>query len=159
MCRVADVPRVVTRVKYPQKVVSGCSTGKKMGDDWDSLPCLKRMIPDRSFVEELKKDAEDTILVSGIVRLAHTLGMQVVAEGVESAEQLKRLQGLGCDLAQGFYFSEALPAEAVPGTLVGVQQKESSGTIPYHGFLSLHLPNLPRLIGLEYRYATGTIIQ
>ena len=88
------------------------------GTGYSSLSYLKRfpvdyLKIDRSFVEELKKDAEDTMLVSGIIRLAHTLGMQVVAEGVESAEQLKRLQGLGCDLAQGFHFSEPLPSEAV----------------------------------------------
>jgi len=98
------------------------------GTGYSSLSYLKRfpvdyLKIDRSFVEELKGGDEDTMLVSGIIRLAHTLGMQVVAEGVESVEQLKRLQGLGCDLAQGFCFSEAMPAEAVPGILAHARQR------------------------------------
>ncbi len=88
------------------------------GTGYSSLSYLKRfpidyLKVDRAFVRELKNDADDVMLVAGIIRLAHTLGMRVVAEGVESVEQLKRLQGLGCDSAQGFYFSEALPGGAV----------------------------------------------
>jgi diguanylate cyclase (GGDEF)-like protein/PAS domain S-box-containing protein len=101
------------------------------GTGYSSLSYLKRfpvdhLKIDRSFVGELKKDAEDTMLVSGIIRLAHTMGMRVVAEGVESAEQMQRLQGLGCDLAQGYYLSEPLPGEAVPGFLAHDQQRSKS---------------------------------
>ena len=97
------------------------------GTGYSSLSYLKRfpvdyLKIDRSFVEELKEDAEDTMLVSGIIRLAHTLGTRVVAEGVESAEQLQRLQELGCDLAQGYYFSKPLPGEAVPELLANAGQ-------------------------------------
>lgn len=97
------------------------------GTGYSSLSYLKRfpvdyLKIDRSFVEELKGNAEDAMLVSGIIRLAHTLGMRVVAEGVESVEQLQRLQGLGCDLAQGYYFSKPLPGEAVPGLLAHARQ-------------------------------------
>lgn len=98
------------------------------GTGYSSLSYLKRfpvdyLKIDRSFVAELKKDAEDIVLVAGIIRLAHTLSMQVVAEGVESAEQLERLQGLGCDLAQGFYFSEALTSEALTEFLPRARQR------------------------------------
>ena len=48
----------------------------------------------------------------GVVGLAHTLGMKAIAEGVERAEQLARLREMGCDLAQGYYFSKPLPGEA-----------------------------------------------
>jgi diguanylate cyclase (GGDEF)-like protein/PAS domain S-box-containing protein len=68
---------------------------------------------DRSFVEPLGGDPEDAVIVSGVVSLAHTLGMEVVAEGVETAEQLAHLQDMGCDMAQGNYFAEPLPSEAV----------------------------------------------
>ncbi len=72
---------------------------------------------DHSFVGKLGDDAGATALISGMIRLAHSLGLKVIAEGVETEDQLKRLQGLGCDLAQGHYFSEAIPAEAVGSLL------------------------------------------
>ncbi len=61
---------------------------------------------DRSFVVGLGKDPDDTVLVSGMVSLAHSLGLKVVAEGVETAEQLARLREMGCEFAQGYYFSK-----------------------------------------------------
>jgi diguanylate cyclase (GGDEF)-like protein/PAS domain S-box-containing protein len=87
------------------------------GTGYSSLSYLKRfpidfLKIDRSFVDRLRKDPEDAVIVSGIITLAHTLGMQVIAEGVESAEQLAQLRGLGCNMAQGNYFSEPLVAEA-----------------------------------------------
>ena len=72
---------------------------------------------DRSFVEELREGSEDRAVVSGIIALAHTLGMQVIAEGVESAEQLRILRELGCDMAQGYYFSEPLDHEGMSALL------------------------------------------
>ena len=54
----------------------------------------------------LDSDDDDTAIVTGTVALAHSLGLQVVAEGVETEAQLRRLQRLQCDLAQGFHFSE-----------------------------------------------------
>ena len=49
--------------------------------------------------------------------MAHALGLSTVAEGVESADELARLQQLGCDLVQGFYFSAPLTADAIDGLL------------------------------------------
>ena len=72
---------------------------------------------DRSFVEALGEDPEDAVIVSGVISLAHTLGMQVVAEGVETARQLAYLQGMGCDMAQGYHFSKPLAGEAASALL------------------------------------------
>ncbi|MBL6925577.1 MAG: EAL domain-containing protein, partial [Acidimicrobiia bacterium] len=63
---------------------------------------------DRSFVSGLGTDDDDTAIVTGTVALAQGLGLQVVAEGVETRSQLEHLQKLRCDLAQGFHFSEAV---------------------------------------------------
>ena len=59
---------------------------------------------DRSFVAGLGERPECETLVSGIIHLGHGLGLEVIAEGVETADQASRLLGLGCRLAQGFYF-------------------------------------------------------
>ena len=66
---------------------------------------------DRLFVKSLRDNPEETVFLSAIIDLARTLGMRTVAEGVETAEQLARLRELGCEIAQGNYFSEPLPAE------------------------------------------------
>lgn len=63
---------------------------------------------DRSFVSRIGLVSEDAAMVRTIVELAHNLGRQVIAEGVETAEQLQALRALGCEYAQGFYFSKAL---------------------------------------------------
>jgi diguanylate cyclase (GGDEF)-like protein/PAS domain S-box-containing protein len=86
------------------------------GTGYSCLYYLKRMPVDslkidRSFVAGLGKDPGDDAIVSGTIDLAHALGLKVVAEGVETAEQLARLEDLGCDLAQGFFLSEPLSVE------------------------------------------------
>jgi EAL domain-containing protein (putative c-di-GMP-specific phosphodiesterase class I) len=68
---------------------------------------------DRSFISELTTNAADASIVQAIISLAHSLRLKVVAEGVETAEQLQRLRELGCDQYQGFYRSKALPANEV----------------------------------------------
>ena len=70
---------------------------------------------DKSFVQGLTAGAEDAAIAQAIIKMAHALGLSTVAEGVESAEELARLQQLGCDLVQGFYFAEPLSADAVGG--------------------------------------------
>ena len=86
------------------------------GTGYSSLSYLRRfpvdyLKIDRSFVDGLEKDSGDTVLVSGIVDLAHALGLKVVGEGVETAEQLGLLRKMGCDLAQGYHFARPLPDE------------------------------------------------
>jgi len=84
------------------------------GTGYSSLSYLKRfpldtLKIDRSFVSGLGTGQEDTALVATIVSMAGTLGLEVVAEGVETEEQLRRLRELGCDRAQGFLLARPLP--------------------------------------------------
>jgi diguanylate cyclase (GGDEF)-like protein len=88
------------------------------GTGYSSLSYLKRLPVDwlkvdRSFVEGVDRDASDVAIVRAIVGMARSLGLTVVAEGVERAEQLAAVRALGCDMAQGFYFSEAVPIDAL----------------------------------------------
>ena len=71
------------------------------------IDCLKI---DRSFIQGLGTDRRDNALVGAVVGMATELGLQVVAEGVETAEQLAQLERLGCNLAQGFLFGRPEPA-------------------------------------------------
>ena len=66
---------------------------------------------DRSFVQRCLTSAADGAILEAVLHLGLRLGKEVVAEGVETNEQLERLRALGCSSAQGFYFSKALPAE------------------------------------------------
>lgn len=86
------------------------------GMGYSCLYYLKRMPVDslkidRSFVEGLGEDPGDEAIVSGTIGLAHALGLKVVAEGVETEEQLAKLKELGCDLAQGYYLAKPLSSE------------------------------------------------
>ncbi len=84
------------------------------GTGYSSLSYLKSfpvdsLKIDKSFIDGLGADSEDAVLVSAIIDMAHALGLQIVAEGVETAFQLALLRGMGCDLAQGNYFAKPLP--------------------------------------------------
>jgi diguanylate cyclase (GGDEF)-like protein len=73
---------------------------------------------DRSFIAGLGRDSGDEAIVAATVSLGHALGLKVVAEGVETEEQLARLQEMGCDLAQGYYFAEPLSSQDAEKLLV-----------------------------------------
>jgi diguanylate cyclase len=86
------------------------------GTGYSSMSYLRRfpidkLKIDRCFVEEMTRRPEDASIVRAIISLAHSLHLKVIAEGVETPEQLALLTELGCDQYQGFYFSPAL----VPG--------------------------------------------
>ncbi|TAK01737.1 MAG: EAL domain-containing protein, partial [Candidatus Manganitrophaceae bacterium] len=65
---------------------------------------------DRSFVKNMVTDEEDVTIVRSTIDLAHNLGRKVIAEGVETGEIRGRLASLGCDAAQGYFFSRPVPA-------------------------------------------------
>jgi len=77
---------------------------------------------DCAFVAGLGESAEDGAIVSAIVQLSHALGLQVVAEGVETEQQLEALQRLGCDAAQGFLLEVPRPAAELNIATCGVRQ-------------------------------------
>jgi diguanylate cyclase (GGDEF)-like protein/PAS domain S-box-containing protein len=110
------------------------SRAKSMGIGWSlddfgtgfsSLSYLQRLPVatvkvDRSFVSEIGLKGNGSAMVRAIVAMAHTLGMEVVAEGVETAAQCNELRALGCESAQGFYFSPAVESGAA-GQLIAAQ--------------------------------------
>jgi diguanylate cyclase (GGDEF)-like protein len=86
------------------------------GTGYSSMSYLRRfpidkLKIDRCFVEEMTRRSEDASIVRAIISLAHSLHLKVIAEGVETPEQLALLADLGCDQYQGFYFSPALAAD------------------------------------------------
>ena len=88
------------------------------GTGYSSLSYLKKLPIievkiDKSLVLVMKGNAEETSIVRSVIELAHNLGYRVVAEGVESEDTLTQLELLGCNVAQGFYFSAAVNADAL----------------------------------------------
>ncbi|MBD8531216.1 MULTISPECIES: EAL domain-containing protein [unclassified Massilia] len=93
------------------------------GTGYSSLAYLKRFPVrkikiDRAFVRELEASSEDRAIVAAVMALANSLGLQVVAEGVETAAQLALLRDYGCQYVQGWLFARALDSEAVRALLV-----------------------------------------
>ena len=87
------------------------------GTGYSSLSYLRRLPVDAlkidcSFIRDVNFNPDDAILVETIITMAHSLKLDVVAEGVETHEQLAFLRARGCDKAQGFYFSKPLSSEA-----------------------------------------------
>jgi diguanylate cyclase (GGDEF)-like protein/PAS domain S-box-containing protein len=100
------------------------------GTGYSSLAYLRRfpvdlLKVDRAFVDGLgpnPEDAEDRAIVAAVVSLAHTLGLQAIAEGVETQDQLAELRAMGCDMAQGFLVAKPLVAPALDDLLARDQR-------------------------------------
>jgi EAL domain-containing protein (putative c-di-GMP-specific phosphodiesterase class I) len=101
------------------------------GTGYSSLSYLKRFPVDRlkvdaSFVRDVADDPDDAAIVAAIVGLAHHLQLRVIAEGVETAEQLAFLRRHGCDEVQGYLFARPMAGDEARAWFVG----RSSGEAP-----------------------------
>jgi CheY-like chemotaxis protein len=104
------------------------------GTGFSSLAYLKRfpldeLKIDKSFVDGIGIDPDSTAIVAAVMGMAHALGLHVVAEGVETADQLSRLRTLGCDEVQGYYFARPSTPDAIDALLAAA----TTGVPGWHG--------------------------
>ncbi|MEQ1685236.1 MAG: EAL domain-containing protein [Burkholderiaceae bacterium] len=105
------------------------------GTGYSSLGALKRFPVDcvkidRSFVNDIPGDAGDVALTRAIIAMGHSLGLHVVAEGVERRDQLDFLRAEGCDEYQGYYFAKPMPEAAITALLQKMPRFEIADTVP-----------------------------
>jgi len=105
------------------------------GTGYSSLTSLKNLPVstikiDKSFVMAMDEDNNDAAIVKSTIQLGRNLGLEVVAEGVETPNAWARLADMGCDLAQGYYLSRALDGQRFMGWLGAYEQKFAAGPPP-----------------------------
>ena len=103
------------------------------GTGYSSLSYLRRfsldmLKIDRSFVTGLDQCIEDRVIVAAIITMAHALGLDVTAEGIETPEQLQTLRELGCAYAQGYLLARPMPAKHIQTLLNNLQTPSTDGS-------------------------------
>ncbi len=115
-------------IDYVSRVIQECQARgisfslDDFGTGYSSLTYLKHLPAetlkiDRSFVRDMLTDRDDLAIVKGVIALARAFRRQVIAEGVETPEHLRKLRRLGCDAAQGFGIARPMPAGKIPAWL------------------------------------------
>lgn len=99
------------------------------GTGYSSLSYLKRfpiseLKIDQSFIKDITTSVDDAAIAGAVVAMAHSLRLRVVAEGVETAEQMEFLRSLGCDLVQGYFISEPQSAREFERRLIAANKQE-----------------------------------
>jgi EAL domain-containing protein (putative c-di-GMP-specific phosphodiesterase class I) len=113
-----DLPEAVTPTLQALRALGLELSLDDFGTGYSSLSYLHRfpldaLKIDRAFVSRMDTQEESKAIIQTIITLAHQLGLYVVAEGVESAEQLRHLRALGCEYGQGYFVSRPLDAKTI----------------------------------------------
>ena len=115
---IMDNTKIAARVLKQLKTMKIQLAIDDFGTGYSSLGYIRKFPADllkidRSFISRMNDDEESLGIVRAVITMARNLGLKVIAEGVETAEQLKQLRTLGCDYGQGFYFSQPLDSQEV----------------------------------------------
>ena len=118
----ANIARTTSVLEHLKSLGVGLALDD-FGTGYSSLSYLTRLHPDlikidRSFVGISPKDNDNHVLLESIIALAQKIELTVLAEGIETTDQLEYLRSLGCEFGQGYLFSPAVPPEEVTGMLV-----------------------------------------
>lgn len=129
---IVEDPEHVVRIMEELKALGVVLSMDDFGTGYSSLSYLKRfpidkIKIDRSFVQDFEHNANGAAIIRMIIGIAAELEHKVIAEGVETLEQLTLLQRLGCDEYQGFYCSAAVPADHIPDLVARAQSLVPSG--------------------------------
>jgi EAL domain-containing protein (putative c-di-GMP-specific phosphodiesterase class I)/ActR/RegA family two-component response regulator len=123
------------RMKRVHLSIDDFGTGYSMMQQLRNIPATELKI-DRSFVINMLESDTDRVMVQKTIEIGHELDMKVVAEGVETSEQLEFLRSKGCDIAQGYLFSRPLPAKDLLDWFSAFQFRR----LPHPALCRTHLP-------------------
>lgn len=137
----ADNPRKFIETLHTLKNIGVKLSIDDFGTGYSSLAYLKdfpidRLKIDKAFVSNLEDEPSNSAILKAIIVLGHSLGIKVIAEGVETAYQYQFLQEIGCDELQGYYFSKPLPLENFEALLLNSQSPKCLVKTKLHGAFS-----------------------